>query len=136
MDRCLKKGAYRRSSSYKGFTLVEILATFVLIAIIVPVAMKGISLSTRMGSQAKRQIEAGTLAETKLTDFLLSGDWINGDQSGEFTDDKADYRWSLELEDWEKEESMQQLDLNVEWTDASGKTHSVVLTTLVYSGSG
>jgi general secretion pathway protein I len=115
----------------RGFTLVEILATFVLIAIILPVAMEGISLSTRMASESKRKIEAAALAEKKLTELIVTEDWMNGDDIGDFEDEYPDFTWRYEVSDWEKEDLIRQIDLHVEWT-ASNKTHSVTVTTLVY----
>jgi prepilin-type N-terminal cleavage/methylation domain-containing protein len=117
----------------KGFTLIEILATFVLIAVIIPVAMKGLSLSTNMAGNSKRKIEASSLAETKLTELMITGDWINGEQSGNFGEDWPEYTWRAELEDWEDEDLMQQLTLWVSWY-GTGQERSVFLTTLIYSG--
>lgn len=130
---CLNRS--RRIKCRAGFTLVEVLATFVLIAIILPVAMRGISLSTRIASHSKKQIEAVSLAETKLTEFLITEDWQDGDQSGDFGDEWPAYRWNLMIEDWEEEETTQQLALSVEWSE-SGLGRSVTLTTIVYTESG
>lgn len=130
-----KRDHVKVGAGKRGFTLVEILATFVLIAVILPVVMEGLSLSMKLGSKSKRQIEAGALAETKLTELLLSGDYDDGDQSGEFDTEDINYKWSLEVEDWEGEDSMQQLIMTVDWTNGSKLNHSVSLTTLVYSDS-
>jgi prepilin-type N-terminal cleavage/methylation domain-containing protein len=130
-----KRDHVKVGAGERGFTLVEILATFVLIAVILPVVMEGLSLSMKLGSKSKRQIEAGALAETKLTELLLSGDYDDGDQSGEFDTEDINYKWSLEVEDWEEEDSMQQLTMTVDWTNGSEINHSVSLTTLVYSDS-
>lgn len=116
--------------SKNGFTLVEILATFVLIAIILPVAMEGISLSTRMASESRRKIEAGTLAEKKLTEITITRDWINGDQSGDFGNEYPEFKWRYKVSEWGKEELIRQIDLYVEWA-AIKETHSVSVTTLV-----
>lgn len=128
------KGPVNEGSGERGFTLVEILATFVLIALILPVVMEGLSLSMKLGVKSKRQVEAGALAETRLAELLLSGEYDNGDQSGEF-DGKSGYMWRLEVTDWEREGSMQQLTMTVDWTDALGSDHSVELSTLVYTTS-
>ena len=132
-----KKGKDRGVSGESGFTLVEILATFVLIALIIPVAMQGISLSMRLGVKSKRQMEAAGLAETKLSEMLLSGDYEEGDQSGEFEDEESgyDYSWDFAVDDWNEEESMQQVTMTVDWTDSVGTEHSVILSTLVYTES-
>lgn len=118
-----------------GFTLVEILATFVLIAIILPVAMNGISMAAKLASHAKRRVEAGTLAEQILNEMVLSGDYEDGDQEGEASGDNTDYVWRLEVLDWEEEDSMQQLNMSVTWENAGGEESAVVLSTLVYTGS-
>ena len=116
--------------SERGFTLVEILATFVLIAIILPVAMEGISLSTRMASESRRKIEAGTLAEKKLTEVIITREWVNGDQSGDFGNEYPEFKWRYKVSEWGKEELLRQIDLYVEWA-AVKETHSVSVTTLV-----
>ena len=72
MDRAKKKITGKLYSEM-GFTLLEILATFVLIAIILPVTMEGISLSTRMAGQSKRKIEAAVLAEKWCRVINFSG---------------------------------------------------------------
>ena len=56
----------------QGFTLVEILVTLMLIAIVIPVIMKGISLGAQAASDAKRRTEAGGLAQEKLAEILAS----------------------------------------------------------------
>ena len=120
----------RRAHQRGGFTLVELLATFVLVAIILPVAMKGISLATTMASLSKQRIEAGTLAETKLAELLATGEWQNGDLSGDFSPDWPNYRWSAEVQEW-GEATLRQLDVRVEW-ESRGMERYVQLTTLVY----
>ena len=118
-----------------GFTLVEILATFVLIAIILPVAMNGISMAAKLAIQAKRRVEAASLAQGILNNQILSGDYEDGDQEGEVPGDNFAYSWRLEVLDWEAEGSMQQLDLSVTWENSGGDENRVALSTLVYTGS-
>jgi type II secretory pathway pseudopilin PulG len=124
----------RKASTSGGFTLVEILATFVLIAIILPVAMNGISMAAKLASQAKRRVAAATMAQNMLGELVLSGDYEDGDQEGEVAEDNTEYTWTLEVLDWEEEDSMQQLDLSVTWQNAAGDENAVVLSTLVYTG--
>jgi type II secretory pathway pseudopilin PulG len=122
-------------SGKSGFTLVEILATFVLMAIILPVAMQGISMAAKLASQAKHRVEAATLGQQMLNELVLSGDYEDGDQEGEAAGDNTVYLWRLEVLDWEEEDSMQQLDLSVTWEDAGSGENIVLLSTLVYTGS-
>jgi prepilin-type N-terminal cleavage/methylation domain-containing protein len=113
-----------------GFTFIELLATVVLIAVIMPVAMQGISLCTRLAGQSRQQIEAVSLAKTKLTELIVTRDWENGDQSGDFGADWPDYQWTATLIDW-TDSTMRELDLTVSWL-LRGKNRTITLSTLVY----
>ncbi len=112
-----------------GFTFIELLATVVLIGIIMPVAMHSIALCASLGGQARRQIEAASLARTKLTELSASDDWKTSQKAGEFGDDWPGYRWTAEVSSW-TDSTMSQLDLIVFW-QSRGKERSVKLSTLV-----
>jgi len=113
-----------------GFTFIELLATVVLIGIIMPVAMRSIGLCTRLGGQSRRQIEAACLANTKLTELRVTGDWENGNQRGEFEEQWSDYQWKATVVGW-TDTTMRQLDVTVSWL-TQGKQRSVTLSTLIY----
>ena len=113
-----------------GFTLVEVLATLVLLAIILPVAMQGVSLATRTASEARKRMIASSLAETTLNDLLVTEAWIEGDQSGDF-EDWPGYRWNMQVMDWE-ETSLKEVDVQVVWDSPAGERY-VALSTLVYT---
>jgi len=115
---------------FGGFTFIELLATVVLIAIIMPVAMQCIALCTSLGGQSRKQIEAASLASTKLTELTASKDWETGERSGEFGPDWPGYRWSLDVSNW-TDSALRQLDLTVLW-QSRGRQRSITLSTLVY----
>ncbi|HEV8377776.1 MAG TPA: type II secretion system protein, partial [Tepidisphaeraceae bacterium] len=58
--------------SRRGFTLLEVLATLILIGIILPAVMGGISLATAAAGEAKHKVEAVSLAQTKLSELLAT----------------------------------------------------------------
>jgi len=113
-----------------GFTFIELLATVVLIAVIMPVAMGGISLCTGLAGQSRRQIDAATLAKAKVTELVVTRNWESGDKSGDFGKDWPDYRWTAEVADW-TDPTVRRLDLTVFW-QSRNRPRSVTLTTLVY----
>lgn len=115
---------------FGGFTFIELLATVVLISIIMPVAMRSISLCTRLGGQSRREIEAASLAYTKLTELTSSKDWKTGGNSGDFGSDWPGYRWTAAVSNW-TDSAVSQLDLTVVW-QSQGQQHSLTLSTLVY----
>jgi type II secretory pathway pseudopilin PulG len=115
------------------FTLVEVLAALALAAIILPVAMRGISLAASAAGSAKRQIEAASLAEAKLAELIATGQWQGPELSGGFGADWPDYRWTAEVTNWQGV-SLKQVMVTVEWSSRTA-ARSVRLATLVYAGS-
>ena len=129
----IRTGESRRGRQPRaGFTLVEILATLMLVAIILPAAMKGISLATTVAGLAKQRVEAASLAESKMTELLAGAAWQESDLEGDFSPDWPDYRWDAEVKDWEGL-ALQQLDVRVEWT-LRNQDYSLVISTLIYTG--
>ena len=119
-----------RAGGLGGFTFVELLATVVLIAVIMPVAMRSIGLCTRLAGQSRRQTEAASLARAKLTELTVSGEWQNGDQRGDFGTDWPGYEWSATVANW-TETTVRQVDVTVSWQSA-GHERQVTLSTLMY----
>jgi prepilin-type N-terminal cleavage/methylation domain-containing protein len=126
--------AHTSRSRPGGFTFIEMLATVVLIAIIMPVAMHSIGLCTRLAGQSRREVEAASLAKTKLTDLTVTGDWQNGNQRGDFGTDWPGYEWVATVTNW-TDTSVRQLDLTVSWQSA-GRRCEVTLSTLMHPEEG
>ena len=116
-----------------AFTLVEVLAALVLVGIVLPVAMRGISLATAAASHTARQAKAAALADTKLAEVLLTDAWQDGASEGDFGRDQPDYRWRLDVREW-LETQFKEIEVRVEWTE-HGADRFVSLTTAVYTGS-
>jgi prepilin-type N-terminal cleavage/methylation domain-containing protein len=113
----------------KGFTLVEVLAAVVFMAIVIPVAMHGVSLATSVAGSARRNAEAAELAQSKMSELQVTRGWQTGNLSGDFGEDHAEYRWMAELAPWEVG-TLQQLHVHVLW-NAAGREQQVTVTTLV-----
>ncbi len=112
-----------------AFTLIESLATLVLIAIVVPVAMEGIALATATAGLTRHRAQAVSLAQMKLNELIATSEWENGDQSGDFADPWANYHWLASVREWEGP-VLQQLDVQVTWP-WRGSDRSVTLSTVV-----
>ena len=113
----------------RGFTLMEVLAAVVLLAIVIPVAMRGISLAMSVAEVAKHKAEAAVLAHSKLNELQATRGWQSGNLSGEFGPDHPEFRWQAELAGWEAG-TLQQLSVQVTWT-CGGREQQVSVTTLV-----
>ncbi len=126
----------------RGFTLIEVLAALMLLAIALPVVMQGITLASSAGSLAKRRTEAGGLAESKLNELVATNAWQSNSLSGDFGPDWPDYTWTAELLTWSQGQGLgtqgsntvQQLDVHVLWRSGIGQ-QSVTVSTLVYQSA-
>lgn len=120
----------RGSSRRRGLTLVEVLATIVMMAIVLPAAMQGISLCTATSVVARQRSEATALAEAKVAELIATGDWQYGALSGEFGEAWPEYQWSGSATSWLFDPAMTELSVRVSWTSRL-QEREVVLTTLV-----
>ncbi len=121
----------------KGFTLIEVLATLMLMAIVLPAVMRGATLATAAASTARRRTEAAGLAEAKLGELVAAQQFQGNSLSGDFGADWPDYKWEASVQSWSRNASvtgLQQVDVRVLWT-ARGRPESIVLSTLAYTGS-
>ena len=125
--------ARRRDARRRGMTLVEVLATIVMVGIVLPVAMEGVSYSMQASDLARQRSEASALAEAKLNELIATGDWQFGGMTGEFGEPWPDYRWGVSASDWQMDSTLKEVSVRVLWT-RRGQERAVTLTTLVYQG--
>lgn len=120
---------HSRWPRHRGVTLMEVLATLVLVAIVLPVAMQGVTTSLRATSHARHQAEAARLAENKLNEFLVLRDPYGLTGNGDFGPAWPEYRW--ESRSVVREYNVYEVTVAVSWTER-GEPRQVELTTLVY----
>ncbi len=117
-----------------GFTLIEVLAAMLLIGIVIPVAMQGITAATRAGSIARHRTDAATLADAKMAELNVTNAWDGGTLNGDFGPDFPGYTWAATVGAWAGDVNatgLQQLDVKVTWLDR-GSQSSVTVSSLVY----
>lgn len=129
-----RPSAMRARHGLAAFTLAEVLAAITIIAIVLPVAMQGITIATGLASVTRQRAVAVALAQSKLNELVITGQWGTAATSGDFAPDHPDYRWEALATDWE-EANMRQLQIRVVWTSRSSE-RQVVLSTLVYNTQG
>ena len=117
-----------------GFTLIEVLATILLLAIVVPVAMQAVNTASSAASAARHKSVAAGLAESKMAELIATGDWQTGAVSGGFGEEYPEFRWDARAVNW-TEASVTQLDVVVAWKTARRGDESLVLSTLVYQSN-
>jgi prepilin-type N-terminal cleavage/methylation domain-containing protein len=116
-------------ASRRAFTLVEILAALLMMAIIIPVAMEGMSIATRAGILGQRKAAAMRVAERVLNELLVEGETARASTTGSTTDGDTTYAWSMRSENW-PEDPMMHLTVTVTFT-VQGNDYTVDLSTLI-----
>ena len=114
----------------RAFTLVEVLATIALAAIVLPAVMQGINLCLTTASQARDQSQAAALAHSKMSELVAAGQIQQAVLSGDFGTDWPNYRWEAAITDWDSQ-GLLQLDVTVFWRQGS-VDRDVKVSTLVY----
>lgn len=122
-----------RSPDNRGFTFAELLAAMLFMAIVIPVAVKGITLANRAGVIADRTRTAAQLADNLLTGLIETDEWESADNRGDFSPLWPDYQWELIDEDW-YEDTVHQITIVVLFT-VQEQIHYVQLSALAEESS-
>ena len=125
----------RAASPSAGFTLAEVLAALLFMAIVVPVAIEGLHIASRAGSVAVRKGEDARVAQRLLNESFITTNWNQTVQSGTLTEGSRQFHWTLHNEPWTQDPSqnvMRQISVEVQFT-AQSSTYSVRMSTLADS---
>ena len=125
------KFATATNKNCAAFTLAEVLAAMLFLAIVIPVAVEALHVSSLAGEVAARKGAAGRIADRILNESLVTTNWSGGVQSGTVSEGALDFRWTLTSRNW-PQDSMQMLTAEVKFL-AQGKDYSVKLSTLANS---
>ena len=113
-----------------GFTMAEVLAALLFMAIVIPVALQGLRIASRAGEVADRKRDAARVAERVLNEMIVTTNWNKSATSDVIREAGRDYRWSLQTESWNSSAStIQQLSVEVTYP-VQGQDYSVRLSTL------
>jgi Tfp pilus assembly protein PilV len=112
----------------RGFTLAEVLAALLFLAIVIPTAVEALHVATLAGEVAARKNAAARVADRILNESIVTTNWANGISSGTTSEGYLDYQWRLTAQSW-PQDSMQLLTAEVTYS-AQGKNYTVHLSTL------
>ena len=111
-----------------AFTLAEILAALLFMAIVIPAAVEALHLAGVSGVVAVRKANAVRVADDILNQSLVSTNWYQA-QSGDVVQDGHPYHWTLRNETWAADSGLQLVTADVSFS-AQGRDYSVHLSTL------
>jgi len=114
-----------------GFTLVELLAAMVVVAIVLPSIVQGVVLCLDLSAHTRMQAQAASLAQAKLSELAATRMIDDDYQTGDFGEDWPRYSWAATTSYWYDDARLIELDVSVIWA-RKGKQYDVTLSTLVY----
>lgn len=121
----------RRPSRTRGFTLAEVLAALLLMAILIPVTMQAVSVASRAGTLGQRKAAAMRIAERVLDEQIISGLVGTATPYGTIVEGDIAYPWTIKMDPWMDDPAtgMNVVTVRVEF-DVQGNTFDVVASTL------
>ena len=111
-----------------AFTLAEVLAALLFLAIVIPAAVEALHVASLAGEVAARKGAAARVADRVLNESIVMTNWNNGAQNGTVTEGALEFHWTLSSRNW-PQDSMQWITAEVKYT-AQGRDYSVKLSTL------
>jgi prepilin-type N-terminal cleavage/methylation domain-containing protein len=117
----------------RGFTLAEVLAALVFMAIVIPVALEALRISNLAGQVGLRKGAAARVAERVLNESLITSQIQGLSQTGVVDEGQQQYRWTIRSEPW-TEDTMLMVSVEVLF-QVQGKDYDVRLSTLVNNSS-
>jgi len=118
-----------------AFTLAEVLAALLFMAIVIPAAVEGLHIASLAGTVAARKGEAARVAQRMLTESLVTTNWNQSSQGGTVTEGQRQFRWTMRSAPWTQDPNQNvilQLSAEVFFT-AQNREYSVRMSTLVDS---
>lgn len=112
----------------RAFTLVEVLAAMLFMAIVIPVAMHGVSVASRAGTLGQRKATAMRIAERVLDETIATSQNPATAAVGSVTEGDITYPWTLKVDAW-PEDTMTVLTATVSF-DVQGNTYDISASTL------
>ena len=123
----------RKLVSRCAFTLVEVLAALLMMAIIIPVAMEGMGVASRVGVLGQRKAAAMRIAERVLNELIVENQTQQSTASGTTIDGETSYPWSMRSQSW-TEDAMIEIVVTVTFT-VQGSNYDVSASTLIAPAS-
>lgn len=112
----------------RGFTLAEVLAALLVMAIVIPVAMQGMGVASRAALAAQRKGTAMRVAERVLNELSVTGGLNQSQTSGSTADGDTVYPWTMQTETW-SQDAMTQVTVTVTYT-VQGRDYTTNAVTL------
>ena len=112
----------------RGFTMAEVLAALLLMAIVVPVALQGVQIASRAGTLGQRKAAAMRVAERVLNELIATDGLTQSTGSGTAAEGDQSYAWTMQTESW-PEDAMSVVTVRVVF-NVQGNDYNVSLSSI------
>ena len=123
------KFATQKNRNCSAFTLAEVLAALLFLAIVVPTAVEALHIASLAGEVAARKGAATRVADRVLNESLVMTNWNQGTRNGTATENGIEYRWTLSSQNWPVQSALSVVTAEVKFS-AQGRDYTVILNTL------
>jgi len=130
------RGGGIKRNTYRGFTLIEVLVTLLLVGIVIPTIMHAITSAASAGIAARHRNDAAALAQSQLACLVLA---VSQGQTpalaGDFNQDGFAYQWKATVQAWNQDTTslgIQDIDLTLNWLEGS-HSNSMTLSSLAFN---
>ena len=106
--------AINKNRRTAAFTLVEVLAAMLFMAIVIPVAVDALHVASLAGEVATRKAEATRIADRILTENVVTGGDSGSD--GTVIENGHEFHWKLQTDLWPTDSTMQMLTAEVSFS--------------------
>ena len=117
-----------RRCARAGFTLAEVLAALVFMAIVIPVAVEAVRVAARAGEAGERKAAAARIADRVMNELLVTDALQQTTQTGRVEEGARQYEWTMRSEQW-SEDAMSLVTVSVVFT-VQGQEFEVSVSTL------
>ena len=112
----------------RAFTLVEVLAALLFMAILLPVTVNAVRVASRAGQVSDRKATATRVAERVMNELLVTGGFAQNSASGRIDERDRVYEWRMLSQSW-AEDRMNLVTVRISY-EVQGQNYDVSIATL------
>jgi type II secretory pathway pseudopilin PulG len=105
-----------------------VLAAMLVMAIVIPVALQGVSIANRAAMLGQRKAAAMRVAERMLNELFITGQLNQSTASGSVTEGDTTFPWTMQTTTWPLD-AMTEVTVNVTFT-VQGNNYNISASTL------
>lgn len=126
----------RAKRALQAFTLAEVLAAMLFMAIVIPIAIQGMRIASLAGEVSQRKIVAARIGNKVLNEMKVTGQLRAANQNGVVQEGGLSYNWSVRSQIWTQDTTypMTLVTMTVTYP-AQGRSYEVHLSTLIPQSS-